>query len=98
MHHQVMQLVVGQVDEAGKVAEGLTKNPLAWMVVLLLGAVVFLTKQVISGYEARITLMEKMYAQLLETHTGTVTLGLKYAEGLDVLDKAIDKFTNNREE
>ena len=99
--HKMVQLVqeaaTGQLDVSPeKLATGINTAPLAWAVVILLGVVAYLGKLVVSGYEARIALMEKMYAQLLETHTGTVTLGLKFSEGLDVLDKAIDR--SNKED
>lgn len=98
----VMIAATGQLDGVSpeKLAEGLSHNPLAWgcviLLFLLVGSSVFLVKALMNSYEARIALMEKMYELLLSTHTGTVTLGLEFTKGLDVMDKAID-FVQKRE-
>lgn len=97
----VKEAVTGQLDvSATALADGLAANPLAWFCVILLflliSSATFLVKALMASYEARISLMEKMYDLLLTTHSGTVTLGLKYTEGLDVLDKALDRFTIER--
>lgn len=100
----VQSAATGQLEGVSpeKLADGLTHSPLAWGCVILLGMLVatnvFWVRTVISSYEARFSMMEKMYEMLMKTHTGTVTLGLEFQKGLDVMDKVIEQNTRRRED
>lgn len=99
----VQSAATGQLEGVSpeKLADGLTHSPLAWgcviLLFLLVGSSVFLVKALMASYEARIALMEKMYDLLLKTHTGTVTLGLEFTKGLDVMDKVIEQNTRRED-
>lgn len=96
----VMNAATGQLLEGvspEKLAEGLTHNPLAWTTVIcllmLIATNVFWVKIALASYDARVALMEKMFDVLLKQNTGTVTLGLEFTKGLDVMDKVVDQYT-----
>lgn len=83
----------GQIDP-GQLATGLATAPLAWGIVVLLAAVAFLGRALLASYEKRLDAMQAAHEQTIATLTSVVTLGLKQAEAMDVLDKAIDRFTH----
>lgn len=91
-------VVLAQVGDAPIVAEGLVKNPLAWVVLGLAAAVVWLAKELRASFEARMTEQKAAHDQTVATLTAVITLNLKQAEAVDVLDKAIDRFTQHRED
>ncbi len=96
-------LMLGQLEGVSpeKLAEGLANNPLAWTTVIfllmLVGTNVFWVKTVLASYEARIAMMDKVFEALLKTHTGTVTLGIEFTRGLDVMEKIVDQNTRRSE-
>jgi hypothetical protein len=95
----VGQLVAAQADvlDPEKVATGLSKNPLAWGCVILLGAVIFLGRALLASYEKRIEALTVYQEQTNATLTSVVTLGLKTTEALDVVDRVIERYTPSKE-
>lgn len=98
------ELVTGQLDtvDPQKMADGLSKDPLAYGAVILLLLLVasntFMIRALMKSYEDRVALMERMYDLLLTTHRGTVTLGLKFTEGLGIVEKVIEQKYNRQRE
>ena len=91
-------VVLAQVGDAGVVAEGLAKNPLAWGCVILLLTCGWLARTLLASYEARLNDLQTYNDRTMSTLTSVITLGLKQTEATDVLDKALDRFTQPQRE
>lgn len=98
-----MQLIAGQLDALNpeKIAAGLTAglvSALAWGCVILLSMLiasnVFWVRAYLAQTEKRFESLQEHNAQTTATLTSVVSLSLKQTEGLDVLDRAIDRFTS----
>lgn len=79
--------------DTNKLQEGLVTAPLATICAVLLVAVWYLFRELRAEQTKRIEQLERGNAQTLETLTSAITLGLKVTEAVEVLDKAVDRFT-----
>lgn len=79
--------------DASKLADDLNTKALATICVLLVLAVAFLAKALMSSYEKRIERGEQALAQILETHSNVVKLGLQTTDAVKVLGEAVDHVT-----
>lgn len=83
-------MVLAQIDPK-QLADGLTVAPLAWVCVVLTLAVGYLFRELRAEQKARAEDAANHHAETVETLTSIVTLSLKLGEGLDILDKAVDR-------
>lgn len=80
---------VPDLDTAERLASSNAATIFAALALMELGGIVYL-------FLALQKAQAKHHAETVETLTAVVTLSLKLNEGFDVLDKAVDRFTEER--
>lgn len=87
-----MHLILAQIDPAN-LAEGLAKNPLAWLLVIALMTVGFLFRELRTEQAARIAAADAANKEIQEILREVIPLTTKLTNAVDLLDRVVDKMT-----
>jgi hypothetical protein len=85
--------VTATTDPAAPIADGLIRNPLAYICALLIIACVFLFKQLSDSRKEHLETVKAGAKDQREILTQIVPLTTKLTEGLEILERVTDKLT-----
>lgn len=85
-------MVLAQIDP-NNLAEGLAKNPLAWLLVVALFSIWFLFRELRAEQAARIADAAKANEVIQEVLREVIPLTTKLVGAVELLDRAVDKIT-----